>query len=288
MSASIKKIQKLIGSPADGIPGKNTYKALWDYCDPEKLALALPNLGHDPDTAPLPKKAEKVRQDDLPSDSVVDKITQVLSIYEMGVPQFLFGDSYWYHDGKNDQVQCTLSIGFTEAGSLQKVLDRYIANKGKYAAEVKKYRPQIGKYTIKNQKTAFKALLKQCGKDPVMQEAQVFVFRSAYLSRSEKFCQSNGLVLPLSRLVMGDSTLHSGSPAAPRFLRNRFAESPPASGGDEKKWTRAYAQARYDWLAGHSKKILRNTAKRSRFYLDQMDKNNWDLSKTMTLEGFSI
>ena len=84
--------------------------------------LALPNLEHDPDTAPLPKKAEKARQTDLPADSVIDKITQVLSIYEMGVPQFLFGASYWYGDGPGGKTQCTLSIGFTEGGNLQKIL----------------------------------------------------------------------------------------------------------------------------------------------------------------------
>ena len=294
--ATVKEIQSILGVEADGIAGRKTRDSLWSYCDEQKLLAVLPDIAKRVKVSETGKidtydagKVSKKAKTTKPSagDPVLGKITRVLAIFEMGHPEFLWGATYWYNDGPGNKRQCTLSMGFTESGALQTVLDRYIANGGKQAKAVRKYRPQIGKYTIHKQRTAFSALMKKCGDDPVMREAQVFVFQTRYLRASEKFCRDNGFVLPLSRLVFADSQLHSGNPAL-GFLRKRFSEVPPADGGNEKRYVKQYSEVRRDWLAGHSKKLLRATAKRPRFYLSLMDAGNWDLEKPIRLEGFII
>lgn len=283
-----REIQKLIGAKVDGIAGPTTKALLWDYCDEEKLLKALPKLKRSKAAIVAEAKQEEKRLASIGSgDPVLHKITRILSIFEMGKPEFKWGDTYWYRDGRGGKMQATLSMGFTEGGALQKVLDRYIANKGKHRAEVQKYRPRVGKYTLKNQRSDFSALMKKCGKDPIMQEAQLYVFQTSYLAASERFCVKNGFTTPLARLVFADSKLHSGSPALP-FLRKRFPERVPAEGGDERTYVRQYSEVRRDWLAGHSRKILHATAKRPRYYIYLMDKGKWGLESPITLEGHII
>jgi chitosanase len=112
----------------------------------------------------------------------------------------------------------------------------------------------------------------------MMMQAQEEMFDKLYLGPAFTWASKYGFALPLSYLVIADSFLHSGSMLD--FLMNRFPEKKPSAGGDSKKWIAAYTNARKDWLANHSNRILRNTVYRCNCFLAQIDKNNWNLEET--------
>jgi len=87
----------------------------------------------------------------------------------------------------------------------------------------------------------------------------------------------------LSLLVIYDSHIHSGG--VPGFLRERFAEPVPKNGGNEQAWIKAYVNARHDWLATNSRKVLRNTIYRTQTFKTAIAKNNWDLALPVNANG---
>lgn len=134
--------------------------------------------------------------------------------------------------------------------------------------------------------TEFINALKSAGKEEIMQEVQDEFFDETYFSPAYNWFKNNGFILPLSMLVIYDSYIHSGGILT--FLRNRFKEVPPASGGDEKTWIEQYVSTRKSWLANHSNKILRNTVYRMKTMQDCIDNNNWDLTKPINANGVII
>ena len=58
-----------------------------------------------------------------------------------------------------------------------------------------------------------------------------------------------------------------------------FAESPPASGGNEKAWIKAYVDARYNWLASHSRPGVQKSVYRTQCFKNEILRNNWDLAR---------
>jgi len=81
----------------------------------------------------------------------------------------------------------------------------------------------------------------------------------------------------LSALVIYDSVIHSGSIL--RFLRSRFPESPPVSGGNEQAWTTAYIRERHKWLKTNSSSALRTSSYRTADLTREISRRNWDLSQ---------
>ncbi len=100
-----------------------------------------------------------------------------------------------------------------------------------------------------------------------------------------KFFNDYKFTTPLSLMAIQDSILHSGSMMD--FLLNRFAESKPSSGGDEKQWIEDYCRVRRAWLYGKGG-ILRNTVYRMDFMQAQISKNNWDLKTPLYANGVKI
>ena len=205
-------------------------------------------------------------------------ILRVLNVAETGRPEGKPHAVYIYPDGKNGRKQVTLGVGFTEdGGNLEKVIKRYIAMKGAFANQLSVHLPQIGKGTLAAKKE-FHQLLKQAGeRDPLMAEAQNEQFNKAYLEPAFNWHSKNGFTLPLSFLVISDSYLHSGG--IREELRNKFKESPPANGGDEKAWVKSYIEARYQWLSNHSNKLLRNTVYRTQCFRNEIASENWALER---------
>jgi chitosanase len=124
----------------------------------------------------------------------------------------------------------------------------------------------------------FKQLLKDAGKnDPVMRQVQDVFFDKRYFQPAMDWADHDGFTLPLSALVIYDSQVHSGGILG--FLRKRFAETAPASGGDEKTWIKQYVDVRQSWLANHSNPDLRKTIYRTQCFEREIGRNNWDLSQ---------
>jgi chitosanase len=157
------------------------------------------------------------------------------------------------------------------------VIERYVVKKGVFADQLATYLPHIGKGTLATDKK-FHELLKQAGaSDPLMAEAQNEQFNKSYLDPAFAWFKKHGFDLPLSFLVIADSYLHSGG--IRESLRNRFKESTPAKGGDEKVWIRSYVEARHNWLANHSNNLLRNTIYRTQCFRNELARENWMLAQ---------
>ena len=106
-----------------------------------------------------------------------------------------------------------------------------------------------------------------------MQFTQEQAFDNKYISPAYQWCEKNKFVLPLSKLVIADSYLHSGSILT--SIRNMF----PATIDNEKLWIEQYCKARKSWLANHSRKVLHNTVYRMNFMLNLIEKGDWELNK---------
>ena len=153
----------------------------------------------------------------------------------------------------------------------------YCFKNGKYTKELSSYIPSIGVESLVNN-SKFINLLKESASDPIMQETQENAYDEMYINPAYAFCDKNGFGLNLSKLVVCDSYLQSGSILP--LLRNMFTERPPINGGDEKIWIESYCNSRRKWLANHSRKILNKTVYRMDFMLDLIKKGDWELSKS--------
>jgi len=160
----------------------------------------------------------------------------------------------------------------TEFGNLKALLQSY---HGEYATELAQYIPKIRDGSLASN-IAFITLLKNAGKDPVMQACQDAIFDEHYFKPAERWADSMGFTLPLSMLVIYDSYIHSGK--VRDSLRESFAEKVPASGGDEKRWVVAYCHARRNWLEHADNPLLHATVYRMDCCLSLASLGNWDLN----------
>jgi chitosanase len=204
-------------------------------------------------------------------------IRRILSVAETGEPVWDPAAVYKYNDGPEGSPQWTLSIGFTElGGNLKKLLQRYEELNGVFAAELAPYMAVMGSKHLADPE--FRTLLQKAGReDPLMMQAQEEMFDKLYLGPAFEWASANGFTLPLSYLVIADSFLHSGSMLD--FLMSRFPEKKPKEGGDEQSWITLYTRTRRDWLATHSKELLRKTAYRCNCFLAQIQNDNWGLEQ---------
>jgi chitosanase len=203
----------------------------------------------------------------------------VLCLAEMNTQTMPYDKTVVMNDGPNQIPQVTLSIGFIQYGSLADVLAEYRRRGGVHAAALDRF-PLKSRATTNNM--AFRDLLSRAARDDqVMRDAQDYVFQTKYLDRAFRWAEKDGFELPLSYMVIADSFLHSGSILT--FLRNRFAERTPAHGGDEKKWISEYVKARHQWLATHSRNLLRNTIYRTKYFSELLAMNDWDLNRYHTV-----
>lgn len=210
------------------------------------------------------------------TDEHIRLFTRFLCLCEndSGSPEVDYRAVYLYKDGNGGRRQVTLGMGFTEdGGNLGKVLDAYFANGGT-DAELKAKRGKIGTGTLAGD-DAFCRALSAAGKESAMQRAQDKIFRDAYLAPAIGWAEREGFNQPLSYAVAVDSYLHSGKMS--QHLRDKFSETTPRVGGDEKAWMRAYCRERLAWFK-RSTGPLRTCVFRPKFFLEQMDVGNWSFS----------
>lgn len=181
------------------------------------------------------------------------------------------------------------------ADSLDQIVLRYLDAKGQYADEIKPYLSLLtsdatSKVDPSNPPANVKALmdlLKKAGQDPVMQKAQDAVFDDGYWNPAVSQAESMGLVLPLSYAIVYDTCIHSG-PGGVAKIRKLFNEVPPARGGDEKAWAKAYVMARREWLASSSNTLVQKTVYRMDAFLALMRDGNWDLVTPFKVRGVTV
>ena len=205
-------------------------------------------------------------------------IQRVVNVFETGSPNGSYSNVTIYHDGPHDIRQITYGRSqTTEYGNLRQLVEQYVAANGLFSPQLRPYAAKVGSSPLTDD-TNFTNLLKRAGKeDPVMKRTQDSFFDKVYYRPALKWADQQGFTLPLSALVIYDSFIHSGSILW--IIRNMFPESPPASGGNEKAWIKAYVNARYNWLASHSRAAVQKSVYRTQCFKNEILRNNWDLSR---------
>lgn len=222
-------------------------------------------------------------------------INSVLSIFETGrVPTpasystcAILTDGAGISYGKHQATD--------RAGSLDKIVDLYIQQGGKHGEELKQFVPKLSgnesaKVDPKSPPSWAKYLmgvLREAGKDPVMQASQDAIFDSGYWIPAVGLASNIGLKTALGHLVIYDSCIHSG-PGGVAVIRARFPEASPANGGDEKTWVKAYIGARRIWLAGNTNPLVQKTVYRMDALMDIVKSGNWELVKPLVVRGVKI
>lgn len=179
--------------------------------------------------------------------------------------------------------------------SLDQIVLRYLDLKGQYADELKGYVSLLSsdatsKVDPSNPPANVRALmdlLKKAGQDPIMQKAQDQIFDEGYWNPAVSQVEAMGLVLPLSYAIVYDTCIHSG-PGGVAKIRKQFNEVPPARGGDEKTWARAYVNARRNWLLSISNSLVQKTVYRMDAFVQLMKEDNWDLHTPFKVRGVTI
>lgn len=213
------------------------------------------------------------------------KIKSILVYFEMGATPD-YSSVFIYNDGKGGQPQVTLSYGFTQDYNLREVLVTYCKNTD--AILRNKIKPYIR--NIKNpllyKDTAFIELLREAGKDPIMQQVQDELFQKLYLQPAEDWATAEGFIYPLSLAVITDSFLQSGK--IPMDIRINFAERTPANGGNEKVWVKQYLEERKRWLNSRKLDAVKKSIYRPNCFLEAVAKNNWSLLAPVNANGRTI
>lgn len=202
-------------------------------------------------------------------------IKGVIGVIEVGTPTGGYDDVTILPDGPGDVLQVTYGrFQTTEHSHLRELLERYVeTSKHECAKQLARYVPQIGVRSLAAN-TRFHEMLKLAARsDPEMARVQDKFFDEVYFEPARRWCEKWGFQRALSALVVMDSFIHGGL----EIVRKRFPEVPPAKGGKEGAWLYAYVHARHAWLGGHRRPVLRKTTYRTKCWIDQLARGNWDL-----------
>lgn len=216
------------------------------------------------------------------------QIQAIVSVFETGTPA---GDPRavaLLDDGAG--VSYGIHQATAHSRSLWAVLDRYAVLGGAYAADLEAVRPVLAASPHANPRRPGEdlvramAVLDRAGTDPLMRRAQEEVFDELYWVPALEQCAELELVLPLSAAVVYDTRIQSG-PRGLATIRRRFPEVPPASGGAERAWARAYVVARRSWLASSTREVVRRTVYRMDALEDLMQSDAWMLEPPFRVRG---
>jgi chitosanase len=248
-------------------------------------------------------QAEDIETNAVPDNSAMEnsgitpivkkKVEQVVNAFETGSATGKYDTLVKYKDYADPATNTRIiQVTFgrsqtTEFGHLKALVQDYVNSNGKYGKDLEPYLERIGKKPSLATDDTFCTALKNAGKeDPIMKSCQDQLFEVKYYQPAYNWFTNNGFTLPLSLLVIYDSTIHSGSIL--KFLRNRFSTVVPASGGDENEWITNYVNARDNWLENHSDPLLRKTVYRTQCLKKQVENGNWGLSQEISANGVKI
>ena len=206
-----------------------------------------------------------------------DICERVINVFETGSIQGNYAAISIFHDGPGDIRQITYGRSqTTEYGNLPQLVRMYVDAGGIFSEQLREFVNLVG-HTALVDNSRFIDLLKKAGaQDQVMRRTQDVFFDQLYFQPAMKWASNNGFTLALSALVIYDSYIHSGSIRSD--IRSKFSEVPPARGGEEKAWIRAYINARHAWLLAHHRPDVRASAYRTKDLAREIARGNWDLS----------
>jgi chitosanase len=197
------------------------------------------------------------------------KAAAIVNIFETGKAAGRFDAVAVLNDGAG------ISYGIAQfthrSGSLGAVLDRYLQMGAPIEGEtLRKYRPQWTSRTAKaigelSKAADLKTALARAAAAAEMRAAQAEVAFKAYMQPALRECEKRGFTLPLSLAVVLDSFIHGSWEKIAGRVKAK----------NEKEWITEYLRKRDAWLNGSS--LLRKTRYRTRFFLTEIDRRNWEL-----------
>jgi hypothetical protein len=205
-------------------------------------------------------------------------LEHVLNAFETGSAEGDYSALSVHRDGPHGIRQLTYGRSQTkEYGKLRLLVERYVAAKGMYSAEMAEYAGDAV-WTPVTDDCAFRSLLEKAGRyDPVMHRIQDDLFEAQFFDPAMQWSETRGLTFPLSLMVVYDTFVQSGSVS--REILSTVRERVPSRGGDERTWTALYVEARHRWFTCNDRKRLRRTGYRMRCFAFEIARHNWYLDR---------
>jgi chitosanase len=173
------------------------------------------------------------------------------------------------------------------SGNLHLLIKDYCnAVNAQFAAQLTSYLPRLkNKDQGLNHDQNLHNILRQAGKDTVMQSVQDAFFDRVYWNPSVNSANNQGIQTALGVAVVYDSVIH-GSWAKMRDRTNEKFGTVANIG--EKSWVKHYISVRRDWLANSNNPLLRKTVYRMDALQEIINSQNWDLALPLTVRGLMI
>jgi hypothetical protein len=222
------------------------------------------------------------------------KAMAIVSVFETGSAFGDFSAVAILNDGAG------ISYGFSQfthrSGALAEVLEKYLELGG----EVGRLRIEAGLPIAKDDSASgirklvsdrrFQSALRSAGKTNDMRQVQVQVAIARYLQPAIDECGRLGLNHPLSLAVVYDSLTHGSWERISKTVRVASIDAMTTSRGVtqtlETAWITEYVECRDRWLASIER--LSVTRYRTRFFLNQIKAENWDLKLPINVRGVRI
>jgi chitosanase len=177
--------------------------------------------------------------------------------------------------------QVTLS-----SGGLHNLLAEYCAAAG--AEMASQFQPLLPRLRAKDltldTEASVHALLRNAGKDPVMQAVQDGFFDKRYWVPSCNAAAKLGLTTPLSTAVVYDGRIHGNFDGIRKEVDKTGTV---ATGVSEKAWIAAYVATRKAWLLRKQDPLPR-TVYRMEAFKRLIEEDKWDLPLPVVVRGVSI
>jgi chitosanase len=173
------------------------------------------------------------------------------------------------------------------SGNLYLLIKSYCESAGaEFAEDLTPYMGRLEDRDVNlDQDMTFRRLLRDAGRDPVMQEVQDRFFDSVYWNPAVNAAQSIGVSLALGIGVVYDSRVHGSWQRMKDRTEERFGKTPDIG---EKDWIQRYIEVRRDWLAHHSNTLLHKTVYRMDAFRGLIEDGNWELSLPFICRGVLV
>jgi len=172
------------------------------------------------------------------------------------------------------------------SGGLHKLLVEYCAQADAQIAA--QFQPLLPRFRAKeltlDSDTSVKALLREAGKDPVMQVVQDKFFDEGYWNPSCKAAAKCGLAAALSTAVVYDSHIHGNFGGIRKEVDKTGTV---AKGMPEKAWIAAYVATRRAWLLTRPDPLPKTVYRMDEFRR-LIEEEKWDLPLPLVVRGKSI
>ncbi len=210
----------------------------------------------------------------------------IVNIFETGSVRGNYGDVTLL-PGDSGQLTYGRSQTALASGNLFLLIQAYCARTdAQFGATMKSYLASLEACDRSlNYDAVFRALLKDAGDDPVMQELQDAFFDSVYWDPAVRSAKALGAVSALGTAIIYDSSVHGSWAHVRDLTRRRFGELIDIG---EDEWMQRYIETRREWLADNANPLLHKTVYRMDAFKAIVDHRNWKLELPLNVRGLAV